>query len=256
MSKHTMSFAAVAGLVLALAPAAQAATISFLGSDITTLDEWRSTSGITPTKTAAFDPNGDNVYGNDGHYVIMDDDDLGTSSVFVSTVSSISYITSVTNHGTPFNRNDSPTDYPGVDDPTLTVGTTVANVNAGVTFLGSPSADPIMDFVLATDSNFVLTVVLGGNTDNKPSALSVTRTVGGSTTDAAIVPAAASLVQYLFFEIDGLSGDEFDIVITGSSNVGIGGVAFEQAIPEPSSFALAALGLLGLVGFRRRRKRA
>ncbi|MCH8043117.1 MAG: PEP-CTERM sorting domain-containing protein [Planctomycetes bacterium] len=58
----------------------------------------------------------------------------------------------------------------------------------------------------------------------------------------------------------GVTGDSFSIelvatqgnTVSDSSRLGIGGVQITQAIPEPSTLALAALGLLGLLGFGRR----
>ena len=63
------------------------------------------------------------------------------------------------------------------------------------------------------------------------------------------VPFTASNVQYVRFLIDNQTE-------TGLQGIGLSEVRFSGApIPEPSTLILAALGLLGLMGFRRRRNR-
>jgi hypothetical protein len=242
MLKHMMSFAAVAGLVLALAPAAQAATITYLGSDETTHDAWRSTD---VAKTAAFDPNGDNAYGTDGYHTF-------NGSGLVSALPS--YITNL-NDG-PNTYSGSP--YPDMDNPAAPIGVAVADVDAGV-FFGIN--DTNFSFELAEDSQFVLTIILGGNTSqNRPTGMSVTQTVGGAATASATPWTQSNSpdeVDYLFFNVTGLDGDVFNIQPSGTplNAEAISGLAFE-AVPEPSALVLAALGLLGMVGSRHRRKRA
>ena len=58
---------------------------------------------------------------------------------------------------------------------------------------------------------------------------------------------AASNVQYVRFLIDNQ--------VTLSDSIGLSEVRFSTVIPEPSTLILAMLGLLGLMGFRRRRNR-
>jgi hypothetical protein len=221
--KKMMTLLAVVGLVLALAPAAQAATITYLGSDETTHDAWRSTSGAT--KPAAFDPNGDNAYGSDGYYTFTD------PAGVVSDLS-ISYIDSVTYAGSAYSGDP----YADIDDPTATIAGTVADVNAGVFHSFSGTA---FTFKLAEDSHFVLTIILGGSWDqNRPTGLSLTQTAGGgsSTVAATAFPtssAADPYADYVFFEIDGSANDEFAIVPTGTPINGeaFGGMAFEEIHP-------------------------
>jgi MYXO-CTERM domain-containing protein len=214
-----LAIAAVA--VLGLASTANAAVISFLGSDEITATAWRSTSVVKPS---AYDPNGDNAYGNDGYYAINSGSGAG-----VPVVSALpSYIASVTDHGGRYNH----TVYPDFDNPALPIGPTVGDVNAGIFYADTSGVVPILDFALAQNTEFVLTIPLvGDNINHRPTALSVTQTVGGTATASAVVPTPASgdAVNYLFFDVAGSAGDAFDVVINGPATIhGIGGVAFES----------------------------
>jgi hypothetical protein len=221
--KKMMTLLAVVGLVLALAPAAQAATITYLGSDETTHDAWRSTSGAT--KPAAFDPNGDNAYGTDGYYV-----NHGSGGTLVLASVLPSYVTSVTTLASTYNSGG----YAQIDDPTLAIAGTVSpDVFAGVFF----GKEDIMSFVLEEDSHFVLTIILGGNyNQNRPTGASLTQFIGGTTTEAATsfpVPTIDNTPDYVFFEVDGSANDAFKIVLTPDEGISaaIHGVAFEALPP-------------------------
>jgi len=250
----TLAAAAMAILVFT-AVSADAAVISFLGSDEATAAAWRSTSVAKPS---AFDRNGDNAYGNDGYYVTI----LGTGQNRPVTSDLPVYIGSVTDKyvsggGGRFNDNG----YPDFDNPTLPIGPSVADVNAGIFYAAETGPVEILNFVLAQPADFVLTIPLVGNqASHRPSALSVTQTVGGTATAAAVVPTPASndAVNYLFFDVRGRTGDAFRVDINGPGAIhGIGGVAFEGVvIPEPSTLLvwslLAALGI-GWGAYRRKR---
>jgi len=226
-------FAISAAIVFALAASANATTVSFLGSDETTGTAWRSTSVVKPS--FAFDPNADKAYGNDGYYVTI----TGTGQDRPVTMALPAYIASVTDKyigggGGRYIANQ----YPDFDNPTLAIGPAVANVNAGIFYANETGPVTIMDFTLAQDADFVLTIPLVGNDyRHRPTALSVTQTAGGVATAAAVVPTPASgdAVNYLFFEVDGSAGDAFDVVINGPDTIhGTGGVAFESIGPAPS----------------------
>jgi hypothetical protein len=215
MFKHMMSIAAVAGLVLALAPAAQAATISYLGSDVDTHGAWRSTDVDKPS---AFDPSGDDAYGNDGYHTFTTS--IGLQSALPS------YVTVITAAATY-----SGSAYPDMDDPAATIAGTVADVDAGVFHSFN---DTQFKIELLEDSQFVLTIILGGSTSqNRPTGMTVAQTVGGSVT-ATATPWAQSNdpqdeVDYLFFNVTGLDGDVFNIQPSGTplNAEAISGVAFE-----------------------------
>ncbi|MDE0837075.1 MAG: PEP-CTERM sorting domain-containing protein, partial [Akkermansiaceae bacterium] len=240
--------AAIAGLVLALGPVAQAATILYLGSDAVSSAAWRSTDVDKAINgPAGADPNGDNAYGNDGYSLVPMATPISPTTALPTYVTSVSFLGNLYNGGGG---------YPQIDDPTdaIDVAANQTPIITGITFGNSP----ITNFILLQDSKFVLTILLTGNSSsNRPTSLSLTRTVGGAATDAATIPTYTNDVHYLFFEVDGTAGDKFEITGGISGIQGIGGVAFEaMAIPEPSTFALTALGLLGLIGTRRRRNRA
>ena len=250
-SRTTLTLTLAAVAMAALVANAEAATVTFLGSDETTATEWRTT---TLAKSSTFDPDGDNAYGTDGYYMMP----ITPPAVAASLPS---YIASVADNGSQANHAN----YPDFDDPTQPIGAAVADVNAGLFFTGNAGLYAIMDFTLAQDAEFVLTIPLVGNSiAHRPSSLSLTQIVGGAATAAATVPTPVGSddVNYLFFNVDGSTGDKFEIKINGSSTIhAIGGVAFEEsmaavaesAIPEPSSAILVILGLIGLVARRRRR---
>lgn len=225
MEINNNKLAAIAGLVLALAPTAQAATITYLGSDVDTHAAWRSTD---VAKTAAFDPNGDNAYGTDGYHTF-------NGSGLVSAPPT--YITNLNDGPNTFSGSA----YPDMDNPAAPIGVAVADVDAGV-FFGIN--DTNFNFELAEDSEFVLTIILGGNhNQNRPTGITLTQTVGGAAT-ASATPWTESNptndgtqgVDYLFFKVTGVAGDVFNIQPSGTDvNVeAISGVAFE-AVPEPSA---------------------
>ena len=99
-----------------------------------------------------------------------------------------------------------------------------------------------------------------------PVTLELHQTVGGSATSGAINGFdAEEVANWFFFDIVGaVANDQFALNIasdgTFSNQAAIGGLTFDSiadapAVPEPSTFVLAALGLagLGLVAWRRRK---
>jgi hypothetical protein len=57
-----------------------------------------------------------------------------------------------------------------------------------------------------------------------------------------------------FDDADGTNVITFDDAV-GSNDGLYTGLTLHEVVPEPSTFALATFGLLGLIGFGRRRKR-
>ncbi|MCH7224986.1 hypothetical protein [Haloferula sp. A504] len=240
--KHLKPFITLAAAA-SLSGSAGAATITFLGEDTTTGASWRTT---TVTKTSAFDPNGDNIYGNDGYYVGQTA--LGSSNSateagrFVQ--SNPSYVSSIASAGSFFVSDN----YIDFDDASQTPGASVTDVNGALYY----NTGTKFSFALSADSKFVLAVLVGSNSPvSTPTSITLAQTGGSGSGTATATPAGANFGQYVFFNVDGAAGDSFDLDIVASSTTGITGIAFE-AIPEPSAAVLAALG--GLVALLHRRR--
>jgi len=224
------------------ANAANAATITVLGEDTTTGANWRTT---TTVKAPLFDPNGDNAYGSDGYFI-------GTgpigSNVTTPTVlqSNPAYISSVTD-SSPFFANGS--NYVQFDDPSQPIGPSVSDVVGGLYY----NSGTKFSFDVSADAEFVLTILLGGNPaqNSPPTSITVMQTAGigsGSATATPLPPLIQG--EYVFFNIDALAGDSFDVNIVATDTQGLVGLGFEQLVPVPESSSawLAGLALLGLIG--------
>ena len=197
------SFAAVAGLVLALAPAAQAATII---SGWTVIDNEDSADAFgSHTKVGADgdtnDPSIPNWGANMDYYAAGTGSDSATWS-FINLTNG-TYEVAVSWEGLSTNR--------ATDSPFSINGGTAIDINQKLTPTGTPTLNDgskdVLFQTLATDI-----IVTGG-----------------------------TLTVVLTDDADGF-------VIADAAAI--------RLIPEPSTFALAALGLFGLVGTRRRRNRA
>ncbi len=221
--------------VISFIPMASAATISLLGIDSTTGADWRTT---TTLKSASFDPNGDNAYGSGGYYMAGRPTAAADTSTPTVLSTLPSFITSVTTTGLFFSAGT----YYTFDDPTLAIGATVGNVRGGL-YYGTGTK---FTFTVSTPQDFVLAVLVGGGPSN-PRPTSVTVASGAATATALPLVNAA---QYALFNISAAAGETFDVSMIGAGNTGLTGLGFE-AIPEPSSAVLGALGALALL--RRRR---
>ncbi|MBL7134093.1 MAG: PEP-CTERM sorting domain-containing protein [Phycisphaerae bacterium] len=235
---HTLVALLTAACTIVVASSANATTITYLDQDTSTGANWRTN---TTLKAPALDPNGDNAYGSDGYYMLT-----VTSAIVISTPSYI--VEDPTHNGLKWANAG-----PSFDDPTQSIGAAVSNVNAGLIY--NPGASPIVSFSVDEAASFVLTIVLAGSTaGHRPTALSVTQVVGGAATDSAdSLSSIASTPAYLFFLVDAQAGDAFNVVTSGTSQHGISGVAFE-AVPEPATMSLLAIGGLGVLLKRRRRR--
>lgn len=226
--------------------ASNAATIVSLGGENTTGGNWRTT---TVAKPAAFDPNGDNVYGSDGYFFGASDAAGGTFQNNPTILrQDASFISDVSPSGDFFVNN---TNFSFFDDPTQTPGSNVSDVRGGQWF----DAGTKFSFTAAEDTEFILSVFYGGNPAGNPAPDSITivqtaGTGGGTATNSAPVDRDPD-AGYAFFRITAAAGDEFNVDITGGGTTGLTGLGFE-AVPEPSSLAL--LGLGGLAMFSRRRR--
>ncbi len=214
-----------------------AATIVSLGVDTTTGADWRTAS---TTKPSAFDPDGDNIYGSDGYFVgysAIGASNTGTELTLVVTPIYISNITSFS----PFFASDS---YANIDNPTA-----AGEINAALYY----NAGTKFSFTVGQNTDFVLGVIVGDGNSDGVSSITINQTVGGSgTATNAGFSTVDGVVEYVFFNISALAGDEFNVVTTvANGNQGISGLTFD-AIPEPSGFALTMVALGGFLLRRRR----
>ncbi|MES2658848.1 MAG: hypothetical protein V4689_09530 [Verrucomicrobiota bacterium] len=245
------------GLLSLGTPAADAAVITFLGSDTTTGANWRSTS---VAKNSTFDPSGDNAYGNDGYYLPANRSGDGAATIATSLPS---FISSTGLNG-PIPNYSSNT-YVSYDDPTLGVGPTISDQQGAIWYFGSTdTTDPkyaMVNFTVGVQSHFVLTIILsqirpsGTGGSSALAVQQVTNFGDNSVLTSADVtnaqmPGFALQADYLFFDITAEAGDKIEIAMNGVQNAGFAGIAFET-VPEPSGALLGSLGVLGLL--RRRR---
>ncbi len=210
------------------ASSANAAEVEWLGSDATTGEAWRSTSVAKP---AAFDPNEDNAYGNDGYHMATGRGIHAGDGPVVKQLKP-DYLSSLMTGTDALEYAD--VAYPQLDDPTLPISSTVANTHLGQLY--SPVAGDnlqMLSFTLARSVEFVLTIVVD-LTNSTPSALRLNQTVGGAATASAIIPTYDGVVRpgYLFFRVKGTNGDAFVIEMDASAvNRSICGAAFEEIPP-------------------------
>lgn len=227
-----------------LAVNSNAASIAFLGSDGTTAANWRTTTTI---KSSTFDPNGDNAYGTDGYY-FGSGPNTGNTTTPTVLLSSPSYVSSITTSGLFY----STAPYTNFDNPTLPIGSSVADVKGGLYYNNGTK----FSFTVGSATEFILTVMWGGNAlapDNNttPSSISVVQTAGsGSGTATSSSLPVLNTGEYAFFRVNAAAGDSFNINIAATSLQGLTGIAFET-VPEPSAALLGGLGMLALL--RRRR---
>jgi len=228
---HIISLAAL------FAGSANAATIVSLGVDTSTGADWRTS---TTTKSSAFDPDGDNIYGSDGYYIGYSALGAANLNVEQALVDTPAYISGITSAGSFF-ASDA---YENIDNPAAS-----GEINGALYY----SSGTKLSFSVTQNTEFILTVLVGEGSSDGVSSITINQTAGtgsGTATNSGFTLAADS-PEYVFFNIIAANGDAFDVDIVASSTQGITGIAFE-AIPEPSSFALTMVALGGVLLRRRR----
>ena len=238
----------LAAIVLSGSAVAHAATITFEGTDEATRDAYRTTDASKP-----LDTDGDNVYGTQGSFKAWQ----------TATNSNPGYAT-VTLLGSPALRDwwDYLCD---VDDADVAPGPRpISNVNSGVYQKESLAEFDFFQIDITQNASFNLTVFTDNDQDwpaESTGALRIRQTVGG-TADTGLIDVTGvrdGQADWQVLSIFGAkAGDQFVYSqTTGTSYSMVGGLFFDAPVPEPGTFVLATIGLLGmvLVAWRRRRSR-
>ncbi|MHB1155431.1 MAG: PEP-CTERM sorting domain-containing protein [Phycisphaerales bacterium] len=251
---NRLGLLAAMGMVLGIASAVPAATITYLGQDQSTVPSWRDSTVAKPAAliggtNGSGDPNGDKVYGSDGYYVLV-----GSTT---PTSSLPSYISGVTEAAGLSKFSSS--NYASINDPTVVGG--LPNKNAGLWYKNVGSAEQdFLTITLAGDSTFIMGVIgstwgAGSGDNYNFNRLRVRQTVGGSA-DSTLLTVAFAIKNpyYDFFQISGVAGDQFTVSAQrtpATLGVSMTGITFE-AVPEPATLGLMALGGLMMVRGRGR----
>jgi len=155
--------------------------------------------------------------------------------------------------------------YGFIDDPIALNGTDRRSGVGLGTGGGAGSLRQVFSFTVSGLTQTVRVGVLSGTehtTDGRWDPTSITlsdgsnsATVGNHSTSPLPASPGGINVGWVFFDIDA----DGTYTVSGTKRLaaqgaGIGGVTFDS-VPEPSTFALAALGLLGLLTCGRRRRR-
>ena len=252
----------VLAMIAVLAESVAATTIEYLGTDTVTKEAWRSTAtskAASVTGVTGADPNGDNAYGSDGYYVAWKDVTTGNGSgVDVKSSLPSSYISSVT--GVRTNTYYNADGYAKLDDPSLAIASTVDNLpSSGVWQTDAAGTFDFFTVTLAKDTTFVLTTILGNHDGVTSNANAIKVTSSDDATGVTqLITAPDASPEYAFFKLTGKAGQTFTITLTGNAgnvNTTTAGIAFESAVPEPSTTVMIISGIAGLLAYAWRKRR-
>lgn len=259
---------------------ASAATITLAGSvygiggdNNDEVDQWRTTS-----VAKSFDPDGDNVYGSMGYVLYAADAATNGNAGAVTTTNPLTYNVSATRRtfssipsfltlaSTGQTGIASSYGYRLIDDPTLTPGTSVADLESGAALrqsvsLGVETAMMTLTLSAGVPAQGFRVGFLVDNTDPFGGTIRLAQTTGGTSSVTAAQNVAP--LGFVFFDIvGGVPGDVFTLNLmksnpqpgggNTSNNVIYGGMTFD-AIPEPGSALLIGLAG-GVLALRRRRQ--
>jgi hypothetical protein len=235
--KRLITLFAVLGLVLALAPAAQAA-VSYVGNqdDIesaanTTSSGWRN---ATPTKT--FDIDGDNIMGSDG-YQMFEGGTTGITGLpgYIASVTRLTSHVGTSGSGGSFGIMDDPADPTGND-----------TINFGLWFdVEDTPGDDLFSFVIQGNALDGQTLRIGLTYDSYNGSgsqnLRVTQTVGSGSgfAESGVLTFNDDGLDVASFDLTGLvAGDTFVINDSiGSADDGfghVGGITFDTLALPPA----------------------
>jgi len=200
-----------------------AASIGYVGADVTTNDAWRTT-----TLAKALDGDADNVYGTDGW----------EARSWAASFSHPAYATVAINAPSSYPGNAS---YAYLDNPAATGPAPVANIVSGVHYYGGAGEQDFYTATLTQAVDFRLGIITD-NTDFaaiSPSSLRVRQTVGGGA-NSGLISAAADRDNdgdYYFFDVTGGQvGDAFvvsGVQDGGHGSNGLAGITFDQSSGIP-----------------------
>jgi len=230
--KKLMLFLVIAMLASNGGAVASAATIVYVGEDVTTNDQWRTTDHAKP-----LDIDGDNVYGTDGYFIGITLAGVDASPAYAPVTRLAGSADAEQVHQAYF------------DDPALTGLGPVPDIRCGDWWV-EPPPTPDLDFfsiLLTEDAAFRLGVLADQTRyDGNPghdvlyeSPMEVRVRESGGPADSGWIdtlgPGEAwrnADVDYFFFDVSGQAGDVF--IVSGLNDLrwealGMAGVTFDGA---------------------------
>lgn len=235
-------------LLTLIAGQAMGTTISYVGADTTNGARWRTASVV---KT--MDADGDNIYGTDGFLLLTSPG--GVVASLPSYINAIQQVAPQVYYGghlpnTPYTDVDNPV-APGV-------------VRTGAWFGASGTVDVFARVFIRTNASFRLGVLVDvfDWVDVTPLTLRVDQIAPVVQGDSGFVASTLEPNRdgdWYFFDIQADAGDILHI--SGQNwnqnfsgpwvTSAIAGMSFDS-VPEPSTYALMGLGILGMAAARRR----
>ncbi len=249
-------------LVIVVVVPVQASTISYTGSDTTTLGNWR---------TAA--PDADAKYGTDGYVMLYyaqalnqgysgDNQwnvsrDLAAVPTYMN--AGYSYGGFSSNGGSDGGTNEA-TDRPSVtlEDPTTLTKRALGHIYG---YVRSDSSTNMADgnlaasFTMASDKKFNLEIYAGHNNANLAWTQSYIVSVGSASASSDIIRSVNGIWQV--FTVDAKAGDV--VTVTANCQAFDAGtimtaIAFDP-VPEPSTIVLLSMGVIGLLAYAWRKRK-